>query len=72
MLHFDSAPVHNTEAIQESLANFGFRRMENPPYNPDLAPCAFFLFQLSYRRGAPMGGMSLPRKLLDPFYFCGH
>jgi histone-lysine N-methyltransferase SETMAR len=44
MLYFDNAPVHNTEAVQESLANVGFRRMEHPPYSPDLAPCDFSLF----------------------------
>jgi hypothetical protein len=37
MLHFDNAPVHNIEGVQESLANFGFRRVESPPYSPDLA-----------------------------------
>jgi hypothetical protein len=44
MLHFDNAPVYNTEGLQESLANFGFRRMEPPRYRPDLALCDFFLF----------------------------
>jgi hypothetical protein len=44
MLHFDNAPVHSTERVQESLANFGFRRTEHPPYSPDLTPYAFFLF----------------------------
>jgi hypothetical protein len=31
MLHSDDASIHNTEGIQKSLANFGFRRMEYPP-----------------------------------------
>jgi hypothetical protein len=44
MLHFDNAPVHNTEGVQENLASFGCRRMEHLPYNQDLAPCDFFLF----------------------------
>jgi histone-lysine N-methyltransferase SETMAR len=44
MLYFDNAPVHNAEGVQESLAYFGFRRMEHPPYSPDLAPCGFLLF----------------------------
>jgi histone-lysine N-methyltransferase SETMAR len=44
MLHFDNAPVHNTEGVRENLASFGFRGMEHPPYSPDLAPCDFFLF----------------------------
>jgi hypothetical protein len=44
MLHFDNAPVHSTEGVQESLANFGFRRMDHPPYSPYLTLCDFFLF----------------------------
>jgi transposase len=44
MLHFGNAPVHSTEGVQGSLANFGFRIMERPPYSPDLTLCAFFLF----------------------------
>jgi hypothetical protein len=41
MLHFDNAPVHNTESIRENLVNFGFRSMANPPHSPDLAPYDF-------------------------------
>jgi hypothetical protein len=44
ILHFDNVPIHNTSAVQKSLVNFGFRRMEHPPDRPDLAPCNFFLF----------------------------
>jgi hypothetical protein len=32
------------DGVQESLADFGFRRMEHPPYRPDLAPYDFLLF----------------------------
>jgi hypothetical protein len=45
VLHFDNVPVRNTEGVQESLANFGFRRMEHPPYSPDSAPRDFFSVQ---------------------------
>jgi histone-lysine N-methyltransferase SETMAR len=44
ILHSDNAPVHNSDRVEESLAIFGFRRMDHPPYRPDLAPCDFFLF----------------------------
>jgi transposase len=44
MVHFDNAPIHNTQGIQEHLANVGFIRMEQPPYIPDPAPCDSFLF----------------------------
>jgi hypothetical protein len=30
--------------VQESFVNFGFRKLEHPPYSPDLAPCDFLLF----------------------------
>jgi histone-lysine N-methyltransferase SETMAR len=49
MLHFDNAPVHNTEKVQENLASFGFRRMAHPPYSQDLAPCDFFPVQRKRR-----------------------
>jgi hypothetical protein len=44
MLHFDNAPVHNTERVGENLASFGFRRRAHPPYSPDLALRDFFPF----------------------------
>jgi hypothetical protein len=36
--------LFTTLGVQDSLANFGFRRMEHPPYRPDLASCDSFLF----------------------------
>jgi hypothetical protein len=44
VVHFDNASIHNTEAVQECLADCGFRRMNHPAYSPDLAPCDFSLF----------------------------
>jgi hypothetical protein len=44
MLHFDNAPVRNTDGVRENLASCGFRRMGHPLYSPDLAPCDFSLF----------------------------
>jgi hypothetical protein len=44
VVHFDNAPIHNTEAVQECLADCRFRRMNHPACCPDLAPCDFFLF----------------------------
>jgi hypothetical protein len=43
-LHFDNAPIHNTEEVQGHLTNLGFTRMEHPFDSPDLAPCDFFRF----------------------------
>jgi hypothetical protein len=44
MLHFDDGPVQNTAGVQESLTNFGFKRMERPPCSLDLVSYNFFLF----------------------------
>jgi transposase len=44
MVHFDNAPIHNSEEVQEHLTNLGFKRMEDPTYSPDLAPYDFYLF----------------------------
>jgi hypothetical protein len=44
MLHFDNGRIHNTEEVQEPLTGLGFKRLENPPYSLDWAPCDFFLF----------------------------
>jgi transposase len=46
MVHFNNAPIHNTEEIQEYLTNVGFGRMEHPSCNPDLAPYEFLLFRV--------------------------
>jgi histone-lysine N-methyltransferase SETMAR len=56
MMHFDNAPIHRTEGIQESMANFEFRRMEYLPYSPDLAPCNFFLLDAMKQSFAWAGG----------------
>jgi hypothetical protein len=44
VLRFDNAPIHNTEALQECLADCEFRRMNHPAYSQDFAPCDFLLF----------------------------
>jgi histone-lysine N-methyltransferase SETMAR len=44
MVHFDNAPIHNSEETQEYLTNLGFKRIEHSPYSPDLAPWDFYLF----------------------------
>jgi hypothetical protein len=43
-LHFDNAPIHNPRTVMEQLEQLGFKRMEHPPHNPDLAPRDFSLF----------------------------
>jgi hypothetical protein len=43
-IHFDNAPMHNTEMVREMLTQWNIPGMDQPPYSPDLAPCDFFLF----------------------------
>jgi histone-lysine N-methyltransferase SETMAR len=44
IVHFDNAPIHNTKIVMEQLQHSGFKKMDHPPYSPDLAPSDFFLF----------------------------
>jgi hypothetical protein len=44
MLHFDNAPVHNTEGVRENVANLEFRRMARPSYSSVLTSRDFFVF----------------------------
>ena len=44
--HFqqDSALVHNSILVTDYLTKIGIKTVPHPPYNPDLAPCDFWLF----------------------------
>jgi histone-lysine N-methyltransferase SETMAR len=44
MIHLDNCSVHPSRASTEWLEEHGMRRMPQPPYSPDLAPCDFYLF----------------------------
>ena len=44
ILHHDNAPAHTSHLVQQFLAKHGTAQLQQPPYSPDLAPCAFFLF----------------------------
>ena len=41
ILHIDYASSHH---VNDELKRAGIKRMEHPPYSPDLAPSDFFLF----------------------------
>jgi hypothetical protein len=43
-LHHDNAPAHFTALMQAFLAKNHITQVCQPPYNPDLAPCSFWLF----------------------------
>jgi hypothetical protein len=51
ILHFDNAPVHNTEEIEQALQECKFLRLAHPLYSPDICPCNVFLFD--YLQGVP-------------------
>ncbi|UYV78503.1 hypothetical protein LAZ67_16001800 [Cordylochernes scorpioides] len=44
LLHHDNAPAHTSLLVRDVLAKNNTLMMPQPPYSPDLAPCAFFLF----------------------------
>ena len=43
-LHVDNARPHNAKISRFKMSEYGLKRMEHPPYSPDLAPCDFWLF----------------------------
>jgi len=44
MLHHDNAHCHTVIFVKEVLAKKCISVVLQPPYSPDLSPCAFFLF----------------------------
>jgi hypothetical protein len=43
-LHIDNAKSHNSRLSIRKTEEYGFIRVPQPHYSPDLAPCDFFLF----------------------------
>jgi histone-lysine N-methyltransferase SETMAR len=43
-LHINNAKPHNSRLSLQKIEEYGFVRVPQPPYSPDLAPCDFFLF----------------------------
>jgi histone-lysine N-methyltransferase SETMAR len=43
-LHLDNAKPHDARLSIEKMDEYGFIRVPQPPYSPDLAPCNFLLF----------------------------
>jgi transposase len=44
ILHSDNAPAHDALRFRDFLATNSIKKMDHPPYSPDLAPCDFWLF----------------------------
>ena len=42
--HLDNAPVHNSILVADYLTKMGIKIVPHRPYNPELAPCDFWLF----------------------------
>jgi histone-lysine N-methyltransferase SETMAR len=49
ILHQDNAPPHTAGLTQSEIDFIGFRKVSNPPYSPDLAPCDFEVFPVIKR-----------------------
>lgn len=45
LLLIDNAPIHKAPRISEFLNKKGFKKLDHPPYSPDLAPSDFYLFK---------------------------
>jgi hypothetical protein len=43
-LHLDNARPHNSRLVIEKMEEYGFIRVPQPSYSPDLAACDCFLF----------------------------
>jgi hypothetical protein len=50
ILHFDNAPVHNTEEGEQILQEREFLGLKLPPYSPDLSSCGIFLCGYPYEK----------------------
>ena len=44
LLHHDNAPAHSSNLVQQFLAKRKIVQLRQPPYNPDIAPCDFWMF----------------------------
>lgn len=44
ILHIDNARPHNSRMTKDKIKELGWKRLEHPPYSPDISPCDFFLF----------------------------
>ena len=44
LLHHDNGPAHLSNLVQQFLAKHKIVQLHQPPYNPDIAPCDFWMF----------------------------
>ena len=45
LLHHNNALAHSLNIMQQFLAKDKVVQLRQPPYNPDIAPCDFWMFQ---------------------------
>jgi transposase len=50
ILHFDNAPLHSREEVEQTLQECEILRLEDPPYSPYLSPCHFFFLAVFMRK----------------------
>ena len=43
-LHMDNAKVHTAKMTIAKIKELGLKKLDHPPYSPDISPCDFFLF----------------------------
>lgn len=44
ILNLDNSRLHNAKMSSFKMNQYGIKRMEHPPYSPDISPCDFWLF----------------------------
>ena len=44
LFHRDNTPAHTSAVATAKSVELGYELLPHPPYSPDFAPCAFFLF----------------------------
>ena len=64
--HQNNTPVHKSMLVTNYLTKTGIKRVPQPPYSPELAPCNFWLFPKL--RGCPYETIEMKeavRKVID-------
>jgi hypothetical protein len=62
-VHFDSAPIHTSKVVTDTLVEIDLKGMLHPSDNPDLPPCDLFPF------GYPKGKL-IDKKCVTPGESC--
>jgi hypothetical protein len=44
VVHIDNVPVHNSRMTQDFFGHNPMKKLQHPPYSPDISPSDFYLF----------------------------